>query len=659
MRLSSYLPAVFAFTIAAVVSIFSASFAVEQIERTSVQQVTTAMRDKGYDWVTVSANGLQVGLAGTAPDEASRFRALTVANNIVDSARVIDGLEVAAAEKIDAPHFSIEILKNGTGVSLIGLVPAATDRAALMDRILAIKGAGQVSDLLETADFPAPDGWEHAVAYGIRALERLGRAKVSIAADQVTVSAISDSRLHKKQLETDLTSVKPAGLELVLDIAAPRPVITPFTLRFLIDGDGARFDACSAATEQGRARIVAAALAAGVPEPVDCTIGLGVPSPDWPKAAEASIQALAALGAGSVTLSDVDVTLVADENATQADFDAAVGQLEGALPAAFSLTSVLPEKAEQQSAEGKGPPEFTATKGDKGMVKLSGRIRDDRARTVVTSFARARFGIEKVEDSLRSDEALPDGWSPRILAALKALVQLNSGSIVVKPDVVEVKGVSGNPDARADVTRILGDQLGAQGKFKLDIRYDKKLDPVLGLPTPEECVDQINQVLAARKITFAPGSAEIDADARETVDKIAELLRTCDDVQMEIGGYTDSQGREVMNQQLSQARAESVLTALAARRVATANLTAVGFGEERPIATNETEEGREANRRIEFKLIVPEGAETAASDAGTPEGGDGADAAAADAGTGDAPAAEGSGDEDTITGGAGTANEQN
>ncbi len=74
-------------------------------------------------------------------------------------------------------------------------------------------------------------------------------------------------------------------------------------------------------------------------------------------------------------------------------------------------------------------------------------------------------------------------------------------------------------------------------------------------------------------------------------------------------GFTDSQGRDEMNLSLSQDRAESVLDALRMRRVPVAAFEAVGYGEANPIADNETEEGREANRRIEFSLIVPEGVE--------------------------------------------------
>jgi len=622
MRVSTYIPAVFAFGLAGIVAVFSASVAVTQIEDRSAGAIATAMRDQGYDWAGVSADGLQLHLTGTAPDEAARFRALTVANGIVDAARVIDTIDVAAAAVIEAPRFSIEILRNAEGISLIGLIPAALQRTELLDRINRIPNAGSVSDLLETADFPPPSGWDAALEFGLSALARLPRSKISIAADMMEIDAISDSRDAKRRLENDLARAAPRGLELELSIAAPRPVITPFTLRFLIDSDGARFDACSAATEAGRDLILAAARDAGLDGATACTIGLGVPSPDWPRAAVAAIRTLADLGGGSVTLSDADITLVAQEATDAALFERKMGELEGALPLGFSLFSVLPEAVViDGSGAGSGPPEFIATKGPEGKVQLRGRISNDRARQAVGSFARARFGMDEVTDAIRTDETLPDGWLPRVLAALDSLALLHTGVVVVQPQVVDVTGTTGNPDARAEISRILSAQLGSAENFKLRITYDKKLDPVLGLPTPEECTAQINQELAVHKITFAPGSADIDDTARETVDRIAELLRTCDDVQMEIGGYTDSQGREEMNQQLSQARAGSVLNALAARRVATANLTATGYGEERPIATNETEDGREANRRIEFRLIVPEdrASDTAPSQAATGE----------------------------------------
>jgi OmpA-OmpF porin, OOP family len=138
------------------------------------------------------------------------------------------------------------------------------------------------------------------------------------------------------------------------------------------------------------------------------------------------------------------------------------------------------------------------------------------------------------------------------------------------------------------------------------VTYQKKLDPVLGLPTPDECEAEIGAIVAAGKINFEPGSATIDASALGTMDDIAQVLTRCGELQLEIQGYTDSQGREEMNLALSQSRAESVLNELRARRVVTSTFKAVGYGEENPVADNDTEAGREANRRIEFRLIRPD-----------------------------------------------------
>jgi OOP family OmpA-OmpF porin len=83
---------------------------------------------------------------------------------------------------------------------------------------------------------------------------------------------------------------------------------------------------------------------------------------------------------------------------------------------------------------------------------------------------------------------------------------------------------------------------------------------------------------------------------------------------MEVAGHTDSQGREEMNARLSLERARAVLDELRLRRVLTSELEAQGYGESRPIADNDTEEGRETNRRIEFRLIGPEAEPPAQTD---------------------------------------------
>ncbi len=645
MRLSSIFVIGSTFVAAGGLSLLTAYFSVQTIERASETGVLNALDSEGLTWAEVDTNGLQVFLFGTAPDEATRFQALSAAGTVVDASRVIDQMLVEEPEQLDPPRFSVEILRNDAGISVIGLVPATTDRDALLDSLRNMADAGEVTDLLETADFPTPDGWDASLRYAADALRELPRSKISVAADRVSIKAMTDSAEARARLEAALSRRKPDGLRLLLDLSAPRPVISPFTLRFQIDGDGARFDACSADTEAARDRILRAAGDAGLDGKARCTLGLGVPSGSWAEAAEVAIGKLAELGGGTLTFSNADVSLVAQEGTNQARFDRIVGELEAGLPDLFSLSAELPKPPD---ANAEGTPDFIATLSPEGDVQLRGRLASDIARTTADSYAKARFGSEAVYTAARVTEGLPADWSTRTLAGLEALSMLSHGAVTVTPDNVTVTGKTGNVEASAQIASLLVTKLGESAAFDVDVEYLEALDPIAGLPTPEECEARIVNIIGSRKINFEPGAATLDASAKDIMDELADLLKQCGDIPLEIGGHTDSQGREIMNEELSRDRAQSVLDALRARRVPTRSYTVKGYGETLPIADNATEEGREANRRIEFKLLPPpseegeEGADPADSD---PDAADAGDPETQDPDVDNAPPAEETGDE--------------
>ena len=601
MRLSSMLTIFLTFAAAAVICLVAANFSVRLIEDSSEIGVRDALDEKGMTWAEVEADGLQVLLTGIAPTEVVRFSALTTAGSVVDAARVLDGMGVAAQEALAAPKFSAEILRNESGVSVIGLIPTSTDRDYVIARFSSLEGSNGVTDLLETADYPAPEGWESALEFALSAMSSLPRAKVSVEAERVAITAITNTPQEKARLEQDLRRMAPQQVILQLDIFAPRPVITPFTTRFQITADGASFDACSADTEQAALRIISAAKAAGAENP-RCTVGLGVPTPRWADAVTASIGALTKLGGGSITIADADITLLASPETSQSVFDDVVGELENALPAVFALQAKLPEAQDPNA----GPPEFTATLSPEGQVQLRGRVNHDALRDLTTSFAKARFGSDSVVTATRVVDELPSDWATRVLAGLEGLGQLSNGKVSITPDSVQITGNTGNPDASTEIASLLAGKLGEGSGFDVNVTYQKKLDPVLGLPTPDECEAEIGSIVAAGKINFEPGSATIDASALGTMDDIAAVLKRCGDLNLEIQGYTDSQGGGDMNLALSQSRAESVLNELRARRVVTNSFKAIGYGEASPVADNGTEAGREANRRIEFRLVRPD-----------------------------------------------------
>jgi len=589
---------ILAFVAAGALAIGVAIVTAITIERRSIEAVSALLETEGFTWAEVDADGLQVILQGTAPDEASRFLAESRAGSIVDSGRVVNRVNIRVTDFAPAPRFSLDMLRNGDGIQIIGLVPGENGGEEVAEAIEAIADGAEVTDMVETADFPPPDTWISALGYGLRALRELPRSKVTVFADRVEVEAISDSAEQQAALMADLQRGQPAGVEVILDISAPRPVFSPFQLRAVLDAQGLRFDSCAADTARAQERILAAARGGGAEGAIDCPIGLGVPSPSWAGAVETALAALVELGGGTLTFSDATVTLIAAQDTEQDEFDRVIGELDADLPEVFTLNGVMPEATEARA----GPARFFATLDPETGVRLRGRLPEGAIGESVAAFAVSLFGRGRTDLATRAVPDLPQGWSVRAMAGLRALSALHDGQLTLEPDALRIRGRTGDQSLRAALARQLGEALGTGADFQLDVTYDEALDPIASLPTPEECVARIVAVQEDTKIVFEPGSVEITDEAGEILDRIADILPDCMHVPMEIGGHTDSQGREEMNLGLSQSRADAVLNGLLARGVLVTNLRARGYGESRPIADNSTEDGRELNRRIEFLL---------------------------------------------------------
>jgi outer membrane protein OmpA-like peptidoglycan-associated protein len=104
------------------------------------------------------------------------------------------------------------------------------------------------------------------------------------------------------------------------------------------------------------------------------------------------------------------------------------------------------------------------------------------------------------------------------------------------------------------------------------------------------------------RVLFETDSAALKPSSREQLANVAEILKAYPSVQVKVGGYTDNTGNPATNLELSRARANSVRDELVAHGVAANRIEAEGYGQERPVATNDTEAGRAQNRRIAMRV---------------------------------------------------------
>ncbi len=120
---------------------------------------------------------------------------------------------------------------------------------------------------------------------------------------------------------------------------------------------------------------------------------------------------------------------------------------------------------------------------------------------------------------------------------------------------------------------------------------------------PVPAVQEIKEDLILEGVSFVTGSAELTPASLEVLQKVARSLEAWPEVAIEIRGHTDSVGASEANRDLSQRRALAVRQYLVTLGISPGRLSAVGFGEDEPIATNDTAEGRAKNRRVEIHRV--------------------------------------------------------
>lgn len=163
-------------------------------------------------------------------------------------------------------------------------------------------------------------------------------------------------------------------------------------------------------------------------------------------------------------------------------------------------------------------------------------------------------------------------------------------------------GIIGGKTARI-VGAGIGGVAGAAVGYQMDKQIKELKESTAGSGVDVTSDGQSILVNLPNGVTFPVDSSAIEPSFRSTLDDVAASLVKYPNSLIDVYGHTDSTGSDTYNQALSERRARAVADYLTSRGVAASRLRSQGFGETQPVASNLTEEGRAANRRVEIKIV--------------------------------------------------------
>jgi OOP family OmpA-OmpF porin len=227
-----------------------------------------------------------------------------------------------------------------------------------------------------------------------------------------------------------------------------------------------------------------------------------------------------------------------------------------------------------------------------GQVLAAGTVPDEASKAAVLAKLREVYGADKVVDQISIDKvATPANWNSYVQKLITPdLKQISRGQLKIDGSTVSLRGEVGNEAVRQRIASNIATSLNPTYTVNNGLRVSAADQGVL------------DSALANRIVEFESGKAELTPTGKAILDEMAVALRKLNNRKVDIIGHTDSAGLRATNQGLSQARAEAVKAYLASHGINGDLLTASGQGPDRPIASNDTAEGRARNRRIEFRM---------------------------------------------------------
>ncbi|MEO5794773.1 MAG: OmpA family protein [Rhodoferax sp.] len=240
-------------------------------------------------------------------------------------------------------------------------------------------------------------------------------------------------------------------------------------------------------------------------------------------------------------------------------------------------------------AQNVAPPAVTP---NPGQVLITGTVPDEATKASVLARLRELYGADKVVDQIAIGAVvLPANWSGYVQKIISPNLKLISrGQLKIDGTAVSLRGEVGNEAQRQQIASDIATNLNPTYTVNNGLRVSASDQGVL------------DSVLANRVVEFESGQTTLTPAGKSILDQMAAALQKMKGKKVEIIGHTDDRGLRESNIALSLARADAVKLYFGSKGIDVALLTTSGQGPDRPVAGNETADGRARNRRIEFRV---------------------------------------------------------
>jgi outer membrane protein OmpA-like peptidoglycan-associated protein len=194
------------------------------------------------------------------------------------------------------------------------------------------------------------------------------------------------------------------------------------------------------------------------------------------------------------------------------------------------------------------------------------------------------------------------------LIVMGCSTKTQTGAVVGTATGAAVGAIAGKAAGNTAMGAIIGATVGGTAGVIIGRQMDKQAEEIKeNVPDVEVIrVEEGIIVEFSNSVLFGFDKSDLSREARGNLDKMVKVLHNYKDTDIQIQGHTDSSGSEAYNQNLSEERASKVASYLISQGIHKNRLTTIGFGELLPKYLNNTEEGREKNRRVEFLIVANE-----------------------------------------------------